>query len=157
MVTMDTITGTTTTQGTTTPKPIDGRSRATLDAMDRFLQAYRLVGTATHACEAAGVAVGTYDAWNNNDLHGFVKRLAQAKMDFASDLERQMFERIQAQKPGDNPTLLIFALKGHLRAKYQDNYESDDTDAQARTLFDELKRRAKADGKAGQAATPEIP
>ena len=151
---MDTTTGTTTTQGTTAQPQIDGRSRATLDAMDRFLEAYRLVGTATHACEAAGVAVGTYDAWRTNDLHGFAKRLDQAKIDFASDLECQMFERIKAQKPGDNPTLLIFALKGHLRAKYQDNYELDDTDTHARTLFDELKRRAKADGKA---ATPKIP
>ena len=152
---MDTTTGTTTTQGTTAQPQIDGRSRPTLDAMDRFLEAYRAVGTPTNACEATGIPYATYRSWLHHDAHQFTKRLDDARTEHGHRLEDVMFARLQNPEGnrGSDP-LLMFSLKALFPDRYREAFPDTRPDEQARTLFDELKKRAKADGKA---ATPEIP
>ena len=48
----------------------------------------------------------------------------------------------------------MFSLNALFPDRYREAFPDTRPDEQARTLFDELKKRAKADGKA---ATPEIP
>ena len=156
MVTMDTTTGTTSAQETTAPQPpIDGRSKPTWDSQERFLCVFREVGTPTKACEATGIPYATYRSWLHHDAHQFTKRLDDARTEHGHRLEDVMFARLQNPEGnrGSDP-LLMFSLKALFPDRYREAFPDTRPDEQARTLFDELKKRAKADGKA---ATPKIP
>lgn len=86
-----------------------------------FLDAYAEVGTVKAAALAAGVIRQTAYKWKDANHFRFKERFAAAQATFCDTLENVAINRIKDQKPGDNPTLLIMLLNGHLPDKYRPN------------------------------------
>ncbi len=106
-----------------------------------FLKAYREVGTITHASKIANIDRNTVTKWDKLDYEGFRERFAEAKEEFADSLEQMAFQRIQQQKPTDNPVLLITLLNAHKPDKYRP--KAVDVDETARFILLELRNKLK--------------
>ena len=88
---------------------------------DKFLAAYAYLGSMTIASARAGINRTTVYRWDKNDLYGFRERFTTAKEEFRDELQNMALERVRAQKPGDNPSLLITLLAANWPDKYRPN------------------------------------
>ena len=93
---------------------------------DKFLAAYAYLGSMTIASARAGINRTTVYRWDKNDLYGFRERFTTAKEEFRDELQNMALERVRAQKPGDNPSLLITLLAANWPSKYRPNSIADD-------------------------------
>jgi hypothetical protein len=110
-------------------KPLSTKAMSTKTLQDSFLAAYVLVGSIKKASEAAGMSRNTVKGWTKNDVQGFRERMEGAKEDFREYLQDIAVERVQGQKPGDNPVLLITLLNSHWPEKYRRTGYYADTSA----------------------------
>ena len=106
-----------------------------------FLKAYKEVGTITHAAKIANISRGAVAQWNQLDYEGFRDQFETAKEEFADSLEQMAFQRIQQQKPTDNPVLLITLLNAHRPDKYRP--KPVDVDETAKFILLELRNKLK--------------
>ena len=95
--------------------------KAAWGRQNEVLRAYSLCRTKSVAARVTGVGRTTSNEWVTTDYLGFKDRLAAADEAFLGDLENLALNRVRAQKPGDNPTLLIMLLNGNLPDKYRPN------------------------------------
>ena len=95
--------------------------KAAWGRQNEVLRAYSLCRTKSVAARVTGVGRTTIHEWVKADYLGFKDRLAAADEAFLGDLENLALNRVRAQKPGDNPTLLIMLLNGNLPDKYRPN------------------------------------
>ena len=93
---------------------------------EKFLAAYAYLGSMTIASARAGINRTTVYRWDKNDLYGFRERFTTAKEEFRDELQNMALERVRAQKPGDNPSLLITLLAANWPSKYRPNSIADD-------------------------------
>jgi hypothetical protein len=118
------------------------------DALKRkeiFLAAYEEWGTVRKACDAAGVARGTYDRWHYDDME-FVKDLDRTKRSFAESLEELALSRVRnPDKNRGSDILLIGLLNANMPQKYRPQFAiSEDS---AKELITEWRKAAKEVGK----------
>ena len=127
---------------------------AVLERQDRYLRAYAELGTIRNAAKVAEIDRSTVDRWFKEDLHGFRSRYDHAKQSHREYLESKMFALIEEMKPGQNPTLLIFALNGAWPEKYKMNVAGNEDNAkqtlsEIRKLAKEAKEVVATDGNDG--------
>ena len=127
---------------------------AVLERQDRYLRAYAELGTIRNAAKVAEIDRSTVDRWFKEDLHGFRSRYDHAKQSHREYLESKMFALIEEMKPGQNPTLLIFALNGAWPEKYKMNVSGNEDNAkqtlsEMRKLAKEAKEVVATDGNDG--------
>lgn len=116
--------------------------RATWARQSAFLAAYIQVGTVLSSAEAIGSPRQTVEYWQKHDVLGFVARFDKAQQGFRETLERIATGRVFAQKPNDNPLLLITLLNANWPNKYRP--ASATTDDAAKELMAELRKRDRA-------------
>lgn len=136
--------------------PIGAPQRLQKERQDRFLAAYGQLGTVTHSAKAAGCDSDVVYLWLRTDAQGFKARYEAAKLVHRDYLESMMFDRLAAQKPSDNPILLIFALKGAWPEKYRDTVTiADDNSKEMAALLRKLhqERRQKQQQEPGPGDT----
>ena len=114
---------------------------AVLERQDRYLRAYAELGTVRNAAKAAEIDRSTVDRWFKDDLHGFRSRYDHARQSHREYLESKMFALIEEMKPGQNPTLLIFALNGAWPEKYKMNVSGNEDNA--KQTLSEIRKLAK--------------
>ena len=100
---------------------LSAKEKNTWTRQDRFLRAFAVCRTKSTAARAAGIDRNTVIYWERHDTLGFKERLAYADEVFLNSLEDLALNRVRAQKPSDNPTLLIMLLNGNLPDKYRPN------------------------------------
>ena len=127
---------------------------AVLERQDRYLRAYAELGTIRNAAKVAEIDRSTVDRWFKEDLHGFRSRYDHARQSHREYLESKMFALIEEMKPGQNPTLLIFALNGAWPEKYKMNVAGNEDNAkqtlsEIRKLAKEAKEVVATDGNDG--------
>ena len=127
---------------------------AVLERQDRYLRAYAELGTIRNAAKVAEIDRSTVDRWFKEDLHGFRSRYDHARLSHREYLESKMFALIEEMKPGQNPTLLIFALNGAWPEKYKMNVAGNEDNAkqtlsEMRKLAKEAKEVVATDGNDG--------
>ena len=127
---------------------------AVLERQDRYLRAYAELGTIRNAAKVAEIDRSTVDRWFKEDLHGFRSRYDHARQSHREYLESKMFALIEEMKPGQNPTLLIFALNGAWPEKYKMNVSGNEDNAkqtlsEIRKLAKEAKEVVATDGNDG--------
>ena len=127
---------------------------AVLERQDRYLRAYAELGTVRNAAKVAEIDRSTVDRWFKDDLHGFRSRYDHARQSHREYLESKMFALIEEMKPGQNPTLLIFALNGAWPEKYKMNVAGNEDNAkhtlsEIRKLAKEAKEVVATDGNDG--------
>ena len=124
------------------PVVVEQRDEGAIQGL--WCEEYGKRGTIKGACAAVGISPAVVKRWTEADHLGFREKKAAALQTFADDLEQVMFERIKAQKPGDNPVLLIFALKGAMPGKYRDGYQFPEQEERAKELLGKLRVALKA-------------
>ena len=113
---------------------------ARYERQERYLDAFAITGSLGASCNATGVPPATIQRWDNDDLHGFQKRLADAKILALGVVESEIHRR--AVEGIDHPVihhgvitdtykeysdnLLMFKGK-RLDPAYKDNYDSRPT------------------------------
>lgn len=102
-------------------RSLSTQEKNTWTRQDRFLRAFAVCRTKSAAARAAGIDRNTVIYWERHDTLGFKERFAHADEVFLNSLEDLALNRVRAQKPGDNPTLLIMLLNGNLPDKYRPN------------------------------------
>ena len=122
---------------------------------DAFLAAYSIAGSVRAAALAIDVPIGTAKYWIVQDTLGFKEKYKDAKEMFREYLQDLAVDRVQNQKPGDNPVLLITLLNAHWPEKYRrDAYHADNS---AKEVMGEwkkwLKESTRADKKKSGGAT----
>lgn len=100
---------------------LDAYEKGSWERQDRVLRAFAKCRTKSIAARMAGVGTSTVFGWIKADHLGFKSRLEEADQAFTGELELLALNRVRAQKPGDNPTLLIMLLNGNLPDKYRPN------------------------------------
>lgn len=120
--------------------------RKTLDSQERFLLAFANLGTILRAAPVAGISRGLVQTWRNQDVLGFKLRFRNAQDAFGEKLEQRMFELLEKLESGQTPILLIFALKGWIKARYGDQSVVSDSESQVihqslKRLVDEARRK----------------
>lgn len=93
----------------------NGSAKARDDAMERFLEAYRELGSIPKACAEAGVSRKSIWQWRN-EFPAFQTRVEQCIDYHVDSVEASVFERAHT-----SDTLAIFWLKSHMPAKYRDS------------------------------------
>ena len=130
--------------------------KETWNRQEGFLAAYSECGSIRKAAPAAEVPRVTVMWWNRTDYLGFKARFEVAQHQFREMLQDMAVARVQAQKPNDNPVLLIALLNAHWPDKYRPNQqESDDTAKEVLAKLSEMqraRRRAYESERGGQAA-----
>jgi hypothetical protein len=119
---------------------IPHRQKVQWGSQERFLIAYGLIGTATHACAQAEVSYEAYKSWVRDNPQDFKARLENAREEFNSNLEVVLFNRVRAARAGVDQTLVIFALNGNMPHKYKLAPASDDQAIASKQTLAELKR-----------------
>ena len=132
---------------------------AVLDRQDRYLRAYAELGTVRNAAQVAEIDRSTVDRWFKDDLQGFRAKYDHARQSHREYLESKMFALIEEMKPGQNPTLLIFALNGAWPEKYKMNVAGNEDNAkqtlsEIRKLAKEAKEVVVPNGDNGNGASP---
>ena len=130
-----------------------------LERQDRFLRAYAELGTVRSAAKVAEVSRTTVENWIRDDLQDFKGRYEHARYSHREYLESRMFALIEEMKPGQNPTLLIFALNGAWPEKYKMNVAGNEDNAkqtlsEIRKLAKEAKEVVVPNGDNGNGASP---
>ena len=103
-------------KGRTNQTAINAKTRANQGA---FLAAFGEVGSIRKACEASDVGRSTVSEWSKNDVNGFRLKIQVSREIWREKLQDIAFERIQSQKPNDNPLLLITMLNADWPEKYR--------------------------------------
>ena len=98
---------------------LEKTSEAKIKRQELFLKCVRDVGTIRGACESMGLDESTVYKWRHDDDGNFSDRFAVAKNSFADKLENMAVNRVEQQKPSDNPTLLIALLNANRPEKYR--------------------------------------
>ena len=124
------------------------------ERQDRFLRAYAELGTVRNAAKVAEISRSTVSLWLRDNMEGFRDRYDDAKQSHREYLESKMFALIEEMKPGQNPTLLIFALNGAWPEKYKMNVAGNEDNAkhtlsEIRKLAKEAKEVVATDGNDG--------
>jgi hypothetical protein len=135
------------------------RAEDVLERQDRFLRAYAELGTVRNAAKVAEIGRTTVEHWIRDDLHEFKGRYEHARYSHREYLESKMFALIEEMKPGQNPTLLIFALNGAWPEKYKMNVAGNEDNAkqtlsEIRKLAKEAKEVVVPNGDDGNGASP---
>ena len=105
---------------------------------DAFLAAYSIAGSVRSSALAIDVPIGTAKYWIVQDTLGFKAKYRDAKEMFREYLQDLAVDRVQNQKPGDNPVLLITLLNAHWPEKYRrDAYHADNS---AKEVMGEWKK-----------------
>ena len=130
-----------------------------MERQDRYLRAYSELGTVRNAAKVAEIDRSTVDRWFKDDLHGFRAKYDHARQSHREYLESKMFALIEEMKPGQNPTLLIFALNGAWPEKYKMNVAGNEDNAkqtlsEIRKLAKEAKEVVVPNGDDGNGASP---
>jgi hypothetical protein len=97
----------------------DVKEQKIRDKQDRFLRAYAELGTIRAAGKVGKTTRETVVRWSKENVLGFRDRFDGVRQDHREYLESKMFSLIEEMKPGQNPTLLIFALNGAWPEKYK--------------------------------------
>ena len=119
--------------------------QATYRAQTAYLEAYAVKGEGATALKFARVARQTAHHWIQADLYGFRERLEDAKAAFADRLETIAHNRVELQKPNDNPVLLITLLNANRPEKYRPTSQPiDDTVKAVLTTLQEVGSAALA-------------
>ena len=111
------------------------------ERQDRFLRAYAELGTVRNAAKVAEISRSTVSLWLRDNMEGFRDRYDDAKQSHREYLESKMFALIEEMKPGQNPTLLIFALNGAWPEKYKMNVSGNEDNA--KQTLSEMRKLAK--------------
>jgi len=101
------------------------------------IHAYGSCGSLTKAAANAGVSERTVYHWTADNTLAFNRRMEVAHHAYRGYLEGMVDARLAAQKPGDNPVLLIFRLKAEWPEKYGDRVTLQSTNADA--ILEKLK------------------
>jgi hypothetical protein len=104
----------------------DSSVNAVKARQDLFLKMYEKVGVISRTCNTIGLHMDTVMRWKKDDVLGFRDRFFGAHYIFAESLEELAYDRVQQQKPSDNPTLLIALLNANLPQKYRPQVGSSD-------------------------------
>jgi len=116
-----------------------------------WLGAYRVSGSVRTVCEQTGVPRSTVKSWDHRDLYGFKVVYREAKEDFADYIEEIAIQRVEQQKPGDNPVLLLAMLHALKPDKYRRNSDRGDTGI-GQEIMGEFKKYVKETQKAEREA-----
>jgi hypothetical protein len=122
------------------PEGLEPDERRMWAAQERFLVAFGVLGTPTHAADAAEIGAGTPYGWDNLDQLGFKARWQEARDKHTHGLETILFNRIMNAKPGQDQTLLIFSLNAAAPSKYRLLPVSEDQAIASKQTMAELKR-----------------
>ena len=106
-----------------------------------FLMAYAVAGSIRAAAESIGIIRDTVYTWVREDKNDFRAKFTAVKEDFREYLQDMAMDRVKAQKPGDNPVLLITLLNAHWPEKYRPN--TIVTDGTAKEVMAEWKQWVK--------------
>jgi|TARA_R100000306_G_scaffold19189_1_gene23267 hypothetical protein len=106
-----------------------------------FLMAYAVAGSIRAAAESIGIIRDTVYTWVREDKNDFRSKFTAVKEDFREYLQDMAMDRVKAQKPGDNPVLLITLLNAHWPEKYRPN--TIVTDGTAKEVMAEWKQWVK--------------
>jgi hypothetical protein len=109
----------------------------TLEAQERFLEAYATHGTIQAARREAGVGRTIVWLWERDDYLGFRERYRVAREEHRDHLEDILFNRLE--DPKCPPLLVVFALNGAYPEKYKSVTVIDDT---GKDLLAELRGMA---------------
>jgi len=104
----------------------DSSVNAVKARQDLFLKMYEKVGVISRTCNTIGLHMDTVMRWKKDDVLGFRDRFFGAHYVFAESLEELAYDRVQKQKPSDNPTLLIALLNANRPEKYRPQVGSSD-------------------------------
>ena len=99
--------------------PLTERQKATWRRQCRALAGYAIAGELTSAAAFAGCTRPNLNYWLGHDTFGFRDRFAEARDRFSDRLETIAHHRVEAQKPNDNPLLLITLLNANRPDKYR--------------------------------------
>jgi len=88
---------------------------------ETFLASYSVTGSINVSAENSGVTRHAYNNWMQEDKDDFRVRFNAVREDFREHLQDMAIDRVKAQKPGDNPVLLITLLNAHWPEKYRPN------------------------------------
>ena len=132
-----------------TKRKVTEKDDFTKALQESFLAAYGEVGSVRKACNASEVGRSTVEGWLRRDAFGFKAKYEVAKEIFREMLQDMALERAQAQKPNDNPVLLITLLNAAWPEKYRrQNYMADDS---AKEMMSEWKKWVKENNKKSKA------
>ena len=121
------------------------KAELTITLQESFLVAFGEVGSIRKACTASSVGRSTVEDWMRNDVNSFKAKMDAARQIFREMLQDMALERAQAQKPNDNPVLLITLLNAAWPEKYRrQNYMADDS---AKEMMSEWKKWVKENNK----------
>ena len=95
------------------------KAELTITLQESFLVAFGEVGSIRKACTASSVGRSTVEDWMRNDVNSFKAKMDAARQMFREMLQDMALERAQAQKPNDNPVLLITLLNAAWPEKYR--------------------------------------
>ena len=128
------------------------RDNITKANQDAFLVAFGEVGTIRAAASAASIGRSTITGWLKKDVFNFKLKYDTAQEVWRESLQDMAFSRAQAQKPNDNPVLLITLLNAAWPERYRrTSYLADDA---GREVMIEWKKWLK-DQKGKPASTPQ--
>jgi hypothetical protein len=132
----------------------------TLEAQERFLEAYATHGTVQAARREAGVGRTIVWLWERDDYLGFRERYRVSREEHRDHLEDILFNRLE--DPKCPPLLVVFALNGAYPEKYKSVTVIDDTGkdllAELRGMAAKSNSNSKSSNKAGDIPTaPAIP
>ena len=118
-----------------------------------FLGAFALTGSVKRSAEAINMPKATVKSWVRGDISGFRLKYEDAKEDFREYLQDIAIDRVKAQKPNDNPLLILSMLNAHWPEKYR--RDSAPVDNAAKELIAEFKREVAKEFKRGKGKAPE--
>ncbi|MYB49087.1 MAG: hypothetical protein F4X72_07440 [Dehalococcoidia bacterium] len=90
--------------------------RRTWRLQELCLKQYALTPDYERAARRAGVTVGEVEAWERNNVLGFVKRKEEAELRFSDTIQVVLLE--MAKKPDSPPLLLSWLLHMHMPEKF---------------------------------------
>jgi hypothetical protein len=129
------------------------RVQSKLSRQETFLKSFAVTNSVRKSAEKAGITRDSHRNWIRNDKDDFRTRFADAKEDFKEYLQDMMLDRVKAQKPGDNPVLLIAMANANIPEKFRPS--TIVTDGTAKEVMAEWKQWVK-DAKKTETAS-EVP
>lgn len=125
---------------------------------DAFLVAYSGCGTVDAAVNAlkgtkAQVARSTVYKWESENSYNFRDKKLEALQVWRESLQNIGWDRIKAQKPTDNPVLLLSYLNAFV-PEFKRTSQSDATEA--KMILAELKQIRKEQGKGAAVSAEEV-
>jgi hypothetical protein len=129
------------------------RSRASISKeieakQEAFLVAYGQVGTIRKACQLTEVGRSTVGDWEKKNVCNFKIKMTTAKEMFRELLQDTAWEKVKAQKPGDNPVLHITLLNAHWPEKYK--RDANSVTSEVKEMMSEWRQWKRKEGKEGK-------